>query len=77
MYKRNEWNENEKFSLNKIAQDVLDMSKKSSPFFDHNIVETSKSSNIQTSCCIDTTKITAGPCSSEIQTSCCIDTTKE
>ena len=62
MYERNEWSENKNFSLKKIAQDV--MNKKSH-------------SNINTSCCIDTTKITAGPCTSDITSSCCIDTLRE
>ena len=61
MYERNEWKENEKFSLKKIAQDVIATSK-------HDIVKTS--------CCIDTTKTITGPCNSDVTTSCCIDTTK-
>ena len=64
MYIRNEWNENEKFSPRNIAQDVLKESK-------------THTSSVKTSCCIDTTKLAAGPCGSDIQTSCCIDTTKE
>ena len=62
MYNINEWNENEKFSQNKIAQNVMNKT---------------KDSHINTSCCIDTTKIASGPCTSVIQTSCCIDTNKE
>ena len=58
MYKRNEWNENKKFSFNKIAQDVIN---------------TSNHNSINTSCCVDTTKITT-PYSDDIKTSCCIDT---
>lgn len=58
MRKINDWNENEKFSPNKIFQDVLNSSCKN---------------RINTSCCIDTTKLAQAP----IQTSCCIDTTKE
>ncbi|MDO5859185.1 hypothetical protein [Methanobrevibacter sp.] len=61
MYRINTWNENEKFFPKKIAQDLLD----------------ERTSCVNTSCCIDTTKITSGPCGSDIQTSCCIDTTKE
>ena len=75
MYNRNEWNENEKFSLDKIAQDVFSMSEKHESF-DHDC-KTSCTGNIKTSCCIDTTQVTAGPCSDEIKTSCCIDTVKE
>jgi hypothetical protein len=64
MYRRNDWNEKEKFSLKKIAQDVLNCN-------------TYQISCVKTSCCIDTTHIAAGPCGSDIRTSCCIDTTKE
>ena len=52
MYKLNSWNKNQEFNLSKIAQ---------------NIVGTSCSSDVKTSCCVDTTKISA---------SCCIDTTE-
>lgn len=62
MYRINTWNENEKFSVEKTAQDVL---------------TSQKSSGVKTSCCIDTTGLAAGPCGSDIKTSCCIDTTKE
>ena len=62
MYRINDWNENEKFSVEKIAQDVF---------------ESQKTSDVKTSCCIDTTRLVAGPCGSDINTSCCIDTTKE
>ncbi|WP_407415203.1 hypothetical protein [Methanobrevibacter sp.] len=62
MFKLNKWNENEEFFPKKIAQDVF---------------IASCPDRINTSCCIDTTKITSGPCGSDIQTSCCIDTTKE
>ena len=62
MYSINDWNENEKFSVEKTAQDVF---------------RSQKASGVKTSCCIDTTRITAGPCGSDINTSCCIDTTKE
>lgn len=61
MYERNEWSENKNFSLKKIAQDVM---------------HTCQHNPIKTSCCIDTTKITAGPCG-DIKTSCCIDTLRE
>nr|WP_294999870.1 hypothetical protein [uncultured Methanobrevibacter sp.] len=70
MFRINDWNENEKFSLKKIAQDVMDKS-------GMNMIQTSFSGSMKTSCCIDTTRITAGPCGSNVQTSCCIDTTKE
>ncbi|WP_407379809.1 hypothetical protein [Methanobrevibacter sp.] len=52
MYKLNSWNENQEFKSSKIAQ---------------NIVSGPCGSDINTSCCIDTTKIS---------TSCCIDTTQ-
>ncbi len=57
MYKKSKLSGNEKISLPKTAQDVMN---------------TSCQNSIETSCCIDTTKIT----SSDIKTSCCIDTTK-
>ena len=60
MFKLNNWNDNEEFFQKKIAQDVI---------------HDQKIESVKTSCCIDTTKITPGPCSSDIQTSCCIDTT--
>ena len=60
MYEINEWRKNKKnFSLNKIAQDVMN---------------TTKHDNINASCCVDTTKITTGPCNSDVKSSCCIDT---
>lgn len=62
MYRINTWNENEKFSLEKTAQDVF---------------TSKKTSHVKTSCCTDTTSLAAGPCGSDIKTSCCIDTTKE
>ncbi len=81
MFRINDWNENEKFSLKKIAQDVLDTSGiNTSCCVDTTnleMIETSRSSSMKTSCCIDTTRIAAGPCGSDVQTSCCIDTTKE
>lgn len=84
MFKLNSWNDNEKFSHKKIAQDVINDQKTKNintsccvDTTNLNMIETSCSSNIKTSCCIDTTKILSGPCSSDIQTSCCIDTTKE
>lgn len=81
MFRINDWNENEKFSLRKIAQDVLDTSGiNTSCCVDTTnleMIETSRSSSMKTSCCIDTTRIAAGPCGSDVQTSCCIDTTKE
>ena len=81
MFRINDWNENEKFSLKKVAQDVVDTSGLNTSCCvdttNLKVVETSCSSNIKTSCCIDTTKIIAGPCNNDIQTSCCIDTTRE
>lgn len=81
MFRINDWNENEKFSPKKIAQDVLDTSGiNTSCCVDTTnleMIETSRSSSMKTSCCIDTTRIAAGPCGSDVQTSCCIDTTKE
>ena len=81
MFRINDWNENEKFSHKKIAQDVLDTSGiNTSCCVDTTnleMIETSRSSSMKTSCCIDTTRIAAGPCGSDVQTSCCIDTTKE
>lgn len=59
MYRINEWNENEKFSLNKIVQDVLTTSTtiKTSCCIDTTSMASGPcGSDIQTSCCIDTTK---------------------
>ena len=73
MYRINDWNENEKFSLQKISQDIIRMNT-------NNNVQTSccidTTCEVKASCCIDTTKI-HDPRMSFIQSSCCIDTTKE
>ena len=75
MFRINDWNENEKFSQRKIAQDVISTSC-CIDTTDLEKIYTSCSSNVKTSCCIDTTRFTSLPCGSDIQTSCCIDTTK-
>ena len=62
MYERNEWNENKKFSLKKIAQDVI---------------ATTKHETFKTSCCVDTTKTITDSINNNITTSCCIDTMGE
>ena len=84
MFKLNGWNENEKFSPGKIAQDVIRTQRNTNintsccvDTTNLDMIESSCSRNIKTSCCIDTTRITPGPCGSDIQTSCCIDTSKE
>ena len=84
MFRINDWNENEKFSQTKIAQDVIDTQRQKSintscciDTTNLNMIKTSCSRSIKTSCCIDTAKITSGPCGSDIQSSCCIDTCKE
>lgn len=73
MTRINDWNENEKFSLQKIAQDVIKNNIQTSC-----CIDTAKASSaIETSCCIDTTGKIHDPHMSFIQSSCCIDTTKE
>ena len=80
MYERNEWSKNENFSLEKIAQDVMNTCQhntlKSSCCVDTTKIAKGPCGDIKTSCCVDTTKITSGPCG-DIKTSCCIDTLRE
>ena len=77
MNRINDWNENEKFSLKKIAQDVIRNNTNKSYINTSCCIDTTKSSGaIKTSCCIDTTKVQDSNMSS-VQSSCCIDTTLE
>ncbi|MBQ7927936.1 MAG: hypothetical protein IJ287_04245 [Methanobrevibacter sp.] len=77
MYRINDWNENEKFSLRKIAQDVIRNNANKNNIQTSCCIDTTKSEcAVNTSCCIDTTKI-HDPHMNSVQGSCCIDTTRE
>ncbi len=78
MYRINDWNENEKFSHLKIAQDVIRKNTNKNDVNTSCCIDTTKSSSaVNTSCCIDTTRKAHDSQMNFIQSSCCIDTTKE